>query len=164
MSKRLKNTAELAVYREKQLRTQLGVDPITGRMILAPVTDHDHVSGHCRKILDRSTNTVEGKVTNAFRRYFSHIDRKEWPDILTALADYWRQDFRNNPLYPTHINVELRKYKLLPSAKQCAIVRSIGGKEENCKNAKVRTLFVRKHLLKKDLTIEELFSTIPDTE
>ena len=164
MSKRLKNTAELAVYRERQLKEQMGVDPITGRVIFAPVTDHDHVTGHCRAILDRSTNTVEGKVTNAFRRYFSHIPRDEWPDILQSLSEYWRRDFRNNPLYPTHINVELRKYKVLPSAKQSAIVRFIGGKEEHCKNAKVRTMYVRKYLLKQDLTIEELFKQIPDLE
>ncbi|GEM_PF-1320714 len=49
-------------YREMMSSLQDGKDPITGTRLNSPCIDHDHDTGTCRLVLNRSTNTFEGKV------------------------------------------------------------------------------------------------------
>jgi len=43
-------------------KQQEGKDWITGASLHSPCIDHDHDTGLCRLILNRATNTFEGKV------------------------------------------------------------------------------------------------------
>lgn len=49
-------------YRAMMAEQQEGKDWITGVSLSNPCIDHDHETGLCRLILNRSTNTFEGKV------------------------------------------------------------------------------------------------------
>ncbi|MBL5911034.1 hypothetical protein JBO41_03245 [Enterobacter asburiae] len=70
-----------SAYREMMTAEQNGIDFITGRPLTDPVIDHDHDPDkrHCRLILNKSTNTIEGD----FNRILSGIaDRKEFTSLL----------------------------------------------------------------------------------
>jgi len=49
-------------YRTMMAEQQEGKDWITGASLSTPCIDHDHDTGLCRLILNRATNTFEGKV------------------------------------------------------------------------------------------------------
>ena len=49
-------------YRAMMAEQQEGKDWITGARLTVPCIDHDHETGLCRLILNRATNTFEGKV------------------------------------------------------------------------------------------------------
>ncbi|ELY3608479.1 MULTISPECIES: hypothetical protein [Enterobacteriaceae] len=68
-------------YREMMTAAQNGIDFITGRPLTDPVIDHDHNPDkrHCRLILNKSTNSIEGD----FNRILSRIaDREDFTSRL----------------------------------------------------------------------------------
>ncbi|HKN04112.1 MAG TPA: hypothetical protein VJY31_09230 [Buttiauxella sp.] len=68
-------------YREMMTAEQNGIDFITGRPLTDPVIDHDHDPDkrHCRLILNKSTNSIEGD----FNRILSGIaDREDFTSLL----------------------------------------------------------------------------------
>ena len=114
MARKLKYK-EIKPYRETALKKQKGIDPISGLLITDPVLDHDHKTGHVRQVLQREINAFEGKVINAFNRYFKHlgVHREE---AVIRLVEYWSLDFSKNPIHPKHLTDKdklLRKYKRL---------------------------------------------------
>ena len=73
---RLKNNKDAATFRNKQLKAQGYIDPITGEKIdpKDAVLDHAHFGEQrCRGVLHRECNSWEGKVQNAFNRYMKHL-------------------------------------------------------------------------------------------
>lgn len=73
-----RNPAKLAQrsasdYRKMMIAEQDGRDFITGSPLTNPVIDHDHRTGHCRLILNRVTNAIEGD----FNRILSRIAYRE---------------------------------------------------------------------------------------
>lgn len=114
MAKKLKHK-EIKLYREAALKKQKGIDPISGLPITDPVLDHDHKTGHVRQVLQREVNAFEGKVINAFNRYFKHLGVSK-EDAVIQLVEYWGQDYSENPIHPKHLTDKdklLRKYKRL---------------------------------------------------
>lgn len=70
-----------SAYREMMTAAQNGIDFITGRPLTNPVIDHDHDPDkrHCRLILNKSTNSIEGD----FNRILSGIaDREDFTPLL----------------------------------------------------------------------------------
>lgn len=73
-----RNPAKLAQrsasdYRKMMTDAQNGRDFITGSPLTDPVIDHDHRTGHCRLILNRVTNAIEGD----FNRILSRVAYRE---------------------------------------------------------------------------------------
>ena len=99
--RRLRAGKELKEYRERELRNQGGVDPITGLRIDAPCLDHDHEAGCVRSVLQRESNAFEGKVYNAWRRYIRHLG-VPFERALLGLVSYHERDYSLNPLHPKH--------------------------------------------------------------
>ena len=100
----------LAEYRERQLEKQMGFDPITGTKITAPTLDHDHESGHCRKVLQREVNSAEGKMYNAWKRYIRHLGIP-FTAFLMGLVRYHQTDFTANPIHPEHKTSEEKRIR-----------------------------------------------------
>ena len=127
MRKRLKNSKEAAKYRQELLKSQKGLDPIIKEKIQDPVLDHNHKGEQeCRAVLDRTVNSFEGKVQNAFDRYIKHLTDKDLPTVLRNLADYYESDFSENAIHHTALTVDVNKFKRMPAAKQIAILKSFG--------------------------------------
>lgn len=117
--KRLHSSEEAAIYRAGLLKSQSGIDPIIKKAIKDPVLDHQHFGNqYCRGVLERTVNSFEGKVYNAYQRYVKHHTAETLPNILRNLADYLEADYSANKIHHTAINVDLGKFKSLPATKQ----------------------------------------------
>lgn len=126
MRKRLKNSKEAATCRNEMLKKQKGLDPITKEKITDPVLDHNHGSEQeVRAVLDRTVNSFEGKVQNAFLRYIRHLTDKDLPTILRNLADYYEADYSETPIHHTALTVDVNKFKRLTAAQQCSVLESL---------------------------------------
>ena len=124
---RLKNSSEAAKYRHELLKKQKGLDPITKEKVTDPVLDHNHKGEQeCRAVLDRTVNSFEGKVQNAFDRYIKHLTDKNLPTILRNLADYYEQDYSETAIHHTALTIDVKKFKALPAAQQCSVLESFG--------------------------------------
>lgn len=108
MSGRIKYT-EVAAHREKLLKKQRGICPLC-RLEIEPdnaALDHCHDTGHVRAVLHKQCNRVEGRVLRWARR-----TGKTDPDTyLRNLLRYWKRDFSNNPIHPTHGKKKRRRRK-----------------------------------------------------
>lgn len=91
----------LEPYRNKLLKEQNGLDPITGQTITDPVVDHDHSTGAVRAVLQRWNNGVLGRVENWAGRIGGGIDPVLY---LRAVADYleFHQKYPRDVTYHTH--------------------------------------------------------------
>ncbi len=93
--------SDIKPFREKLLKKQRGIDPITGLMITDPVLDHDHASGAVRCVLQREVNSGEGKVWNSYKRFIRPLG-VSYDVFLKGLIKYSNTDYSNNPIHPTH--------------------------------------------------------------
>lgn len=125
--KRLKDSKDAAVYRKSALEEQNNIDPIINEVIKDPVLDHNHYGEQeVRAVLDRTVNSFEGKVFNAYLRYVKHLTDKDISTVLRNLADYYERDTSTNPIHHTALTVDVKKYKALPAKQQCDILESLG--------------------------------------
>lgn len=102
---------EIKTHRNKLLRQQKGICPLCKTEILEheATLDHDHVSGHCRKVLHRSCNQVEGRILSWIKR--SRISKDQELLFLKNLVRYWSINFTNEPLHPNHLTEKETKIK-----------------------------------------------------
>ena len=94
-------TKEIKDYRLAQLKRQRHKCPLCGERIeeAEATLDHCHVTGHVRKVLHRSCNAAEGKILHWAKvrsRGDDHIL------FLRNLIKYWKSDFSDTPVHPTH--------------------------------------------------------------
>lgn len=143
MRKRLKNSAEAAKCRNEMLSAQNHIDPIIKETIIDPVLDHNHKGEQeVRAVLDRTVNSFEGKVHNAYLRYIKHLTDKDISTVLRNLADYYERDNFDTPIHHTALTVDVKKFKSLPAKQQCDILESFGEIPES--NVKKRCNQARK--------------------
>lgn len=127
MRKRLKNSKDAAICRNDMLESQSWVDPITKEKIVDPVLDHNHGSEQeVRAVLERTVNSFEGRVKNAYHRYIKHLTDKDLPTVLRNLADYYESDYSANPIHHTALSVDVNKFKRLPASQQCSVLGALG--------------------------------------
>ena len=101
---------DLKLYREIQWEKQSGICPICNTYIEKEdaVLDHSHVTGHCRTVLHRNCNQLEGKIVTSFKRFLGYKDEIDIFTILKNLITYLKKDYSNNPIHPTELT-ELEK-------------------------------------------------------
>lgn len=113
---------ELAQYRAELLEKQdykcaLCKQPLT---LDAAVADHDHSTGHIRGICHSHCNRVEG-VLNGWLKG-CRVSAVQW---LINLIDYWRHDYSDNPIYPSHPNDQTKKFKRLTKRDMIVLLEEI---------------------------------------
>lgn len=130
--KRLKNSKEAGTYRNELLKKQKNIDPITKEVIKDAVLDHQHFGDQkCRGVLQRESNSFEGRVANSYKRFLSHITDKSLSEVLRNLADYLEQDVSDKPIHHTALTVDVNKFKSLPADRQREILISLGLEPES---------------------------------
>lgn len=67
------------------------------------VLDHDHNTGHCRAVLCRGCNALEGIVTNNRPRCLL-TDNDKMARWLSKYLEYVNADYSHQPLHSTHKN------------------------------------------------------------
>ncbi len=111
-------------FREKLLKEQNYIDPITNEVITNPTLDHDHVTGHIRMVLDRNVNQFEGRIINYYNRLIKYKNLPiTLPNILRNLALYLEKDFSNTPYHPDHLLLITRKFRGFRKEEQEAILK-----------------------------------------
>ena len=105
---------EVKALRQKLLQEQAYICPLCGTEIFEgeDTLDHDHRTGHVRRVLHRSCNAAEGKVLSWCKR--SGADFPE--DFLFGILEYWGNDYSGNPIHPHHLSddeKELRRLRKL---------------------------------------------------
>ena len=101
-------TTDIKAYREEQLSID-PICPLCGKEIQRDeaTLDHCHVSGLVRRVLHRSCNSSEGRILHWAKR-----SRATDPvDYLERLLRYWKDDYAENPIHPTHGKPLRRKRK-----------------------------------------------------
>lgn len=136
------HTKDIKAYRDKQLKKQKGICPILGTKIQPgqEALDHNHKTGHCRMVLDRQANALEGKIINALSRFIRNPD--DFAGVLERLVEYWEGDYTANPLHPKYLiqeEKELRRLKKLKKSvkkdeTKAQYTDKIQKLEENIKN------------------------------
>lgn len=90
---------EVKEYRLKVLKEQRGVCPmcLTNIQSGQDTLDHDHNTGHVRRVLCRNCNQIEGRVLNWVKKAYCT------PEVFLAnLALYWSEDYSRNVYHPNH--------------------------------------------------------------
>jgi len=90
---------EVKEFRKKLLAEQKGICPLCMTTIKSgeDTLDHDHGTGHVRRVLCRNCNQIEGRVLSWLRRSYTTP-----LEFLRRLTQYWDTDYRNNPYHPNH--------------------------------------------------------------
>lgn len=119
----------IRAFREKLLKEQNYIDPITNEVINNGQMDHSHNinEGYLRKVLTRESNMLLGKIENYYHRY---LRGKNLPitlsDILRNIAIYLEQDYSKMPIHPKHINVLISRFRSLKKEQQELILKEKG--------------------------------------
>ena len=123
---RIKNSEEAAVYRDALAIKQNNIDPITKSTLIDKVLDHQHFGDQkCRGVLNRNTNTFEGRVYNTWIRYIKNYTDLSLSEVLRNLADYLEEDYSSNKIHHTAIVVDTNKFKSLPSLDQRYLLENL---------------------------------------
>lgn len=104
---------EIKLHRNNLLKKQKGICPLCKTEILEEeaTLDHDHGTGHCRRVLHRSCNQVEGRILSWIRR--SRVSAGKERMFLQNLVRYWGADFTGEPLHPSHLTDTEQKVQAL---------------------------------------------------
>ena len=98
---------EIKEWRDKLLKRQKGVCPLCKQELLPEdaVLDHCHVTGHIRGALHGGCNRAEGKAINWIYRTKSD----DPVEFAKNLAKYWKKDYSELPIHPTHKTPEEKR-------------------------------------------------------
>ncbi|WP_312953689.1 endonuclease domain-containing protein [Atlantibacter hermannii] len=87
--------------------------------------DHNHHTGAMRGLLHPLCNTFEGKVTGLM--YRAGLKGKvDFADVLANLAKYWRQDYQDNPVHPSFVLDQSKKFAKFTREKMIKELNSVG--------------------------------------
>jgi hypothetical protein len=131
---------DLKVIREKWVQEQDGYCPLFGKQYPAEdfVVDHLHKlksqdpdesgKGICRGATHFQANSIEGKISNAFKRYGGdkHIDLITF---LRNLADYLEYNKSNDQEKYIHPSEKPKALKLMKSSYN-SLVKAVGTKQK----------------------------------
>jgi len=88
--------------------------------------DHNHHTGNMRGLLHPLCNSIlEGKVAGLMYRA-GLKGKADFPSVLRNLADYWEQDYSNNPVHPNFINDQSKKFAKLTREKMIQVLNKEG--------------------------------------
>ena len=129
---RLRDSNEAAKYRDEIAFKQADIDPITKSKLIDKVLDHQHYGDQrCRGVLNRNTNTFEGKVYNNYCRFIKNSTNLSLPDILRNLADYLEKDYSSNMIHHSALTIDTKQFSNLPAEIQKEILLKFGLQGKN---------------------------------
>lgn len=110
-TRRLKNRDELIQLRDKLLKEQGGLCTLCGNPIALgdASLDHDHKTGHCRSVLHKWCNALEGRIMG----WANRVKGIPPTDFLLAVIRHQLRYYDHMPIHLTHkTEVEKKILKL----------------------------------------------------
>lgn len=151
--------AELKAERERLIKEQQGIDPITKQPFKEVIcVDHDHTSQHIRGALNRNSNAFEGLVFNAYKRCLSWLTDAPLPIVLHNLAEYLEKDYSDNPYHTTFPKKLKTEFNKLSSVQQNEVLAQLGYDKGN--NPKQRKDLFAKLTLDRELGYNTIMQAI----
>lgn len=163
MTKDLYTTKDVADVRQKLLKDQNNIDPITKQVIpeKQAVLDHDHKTQFVRAVLSTHCNIALGKIENLWCRYLSWWYTGTLPQFLRGCADYIEFHESQKPVYthPAWLKKIKTEFKKLKATEQSTLLVQMGA-DGNQTNLEQRLKSFTKLLLQKKITFKELLGNI----
>lgn len=161
MSEHLYTPSDVKRVKDRLAKEQNGIDPILKEPFKETlVCDHDHSTQHVRAALNRNSNAFEGKVWNAYIRCLKWLSDKPLSEILRNLAEYYEQDYSQNPLHPGFLKRLCTDFASLNEAGKKEVLHLMHQPQGS--NATERKALFRKALLSKKFTFFEVKELIEE--
>ena len=159
MTECLYNQKDIARVRQKLLKEQGNVDPLT--MMEIPegkaVLDHNHDTQYVRAVLHRQTNAALGKIENIWTRYLSYWYNGDLKSFLRQAATYLEKEDDKRWVHPKWLaKVKTEFNKLTAKQKDYVLVFF----DVNGKNDTERKLLFNKSLNTKQYSFKEIMEYI----
>jgi hypothetical protein len=135
-------TNDITNWRNKLIKEQNGLDPITGEPFTGRVClDHDHArtgesAQRVRGVLSQASNTVEGKIKAIYYRYLAYATDQPLHVILRNLSEYYQKDNQHLPLHPAWIKTATAAFSGLSEPSKALVLGELG--KANAGNSLVR--------------------------
>lgn len=107
----VRGSKQIAELREKLIKEQNGIDPLTGEPLRKPVLDHCHLDGCCRGVLESFINMFEGRILKTWMKYCNDHTDTSLSVVLRNLADYLEKDWLNMPLHGAYVDDQAKFIK-----------------------------------------------------
>ena len=154
MTRDLFNVKDVKEVRELLVQEQEQLDKLTLSLMHPSqyVLDHNHQNLFVRGVLNRATNSMLGKIENAFNRYIRHWYTGSLSNFLRQAATYLEQppDERyRHPHWQKQLKVQFNK---LSEGQKRSVLESLG--KPDGKNSKERKDIFSKIILDRALGYE----------
>ncbi len=117
---------DIKKLRDKYLKEQEGIDPITLLDIQNPALDHDHSSTFIRGVLDRDSNQVLGKIESSIKRWLNGVQIPIY-DLLRRFADYLENNKSTEQIiHPKSVSLLVKRFNRMKSEDQDFILTEHG--------------------------------------
>lgn len=158
----LYTTKDVAVVRAQLIEEQESLCALTRTEILPrqAVTDHNHQSLFVRGVLNRATNSVLGKIENAYARYLAHWWKGSLSDFLRLAANYLEEPDNLRWRHPHWIKKVKTSFNKLNEAQKSKVLIGLG--YEDGANGKARKEIFAKVVLDRELGYEVINNKIKD--
>lgn len=107
------------------------------------VLDHDHDTGHCRAVLCRGCNALEGIVTNNRPRCLL-ADNDKMARWLSNYLEYVNADYSHQPLHSTHKNAAEKKAASYEKSRKKLVAARIASNPTAADSIKAKEKALRK--------------------
>jgi len=157
-------TSDVTHWREKLLKEQNGLDPITKEKITSRAClDHDHAktgdnAQRVRGVLSSPVNIFEGKVKAVYHHYLKYATEQPLNVILRNLAAYYERDNSHLPLHTSWVKTVQASFSSLPEPKKALVLKELG--KENGGNALARKKIFLDCVKSKKLSYTQLMELI----
>lgn len=105
---------DIKAYKTQEIKVKGNLCPVlkVSLEVSNTVLDHDHTTGYCRQVIDRNLNQLLGKIESNYKRFIGVKMQlnNPLPHLLRNLADYIEKDYSRNPLHPSWIDLEIRRF------------------------------------------------------
>jgi hypothetical protein len=156
LTRDLFNVKDVKEVRELLVQEQEQLDKLTLSLMHPSqyVLDHNHQNLFVRGVLNRATNSMLGKIENAFNRYIRHWYTGSLSNFLRQAATYLEQppDERyRHPQWQKQLKVQFNK---LSEGQKRTVLESFG--KPDGKNSKERKDVFAKIVLNRDYGYEKI--------
>lgn len=159
-TKDLYNVKDVKEVRELLITEQDGYDLLTLSKVLPnqQVLDHNHKNLFVRGVLNRATNSMVGKIENAFNRYMKHWYTGTISNFLRQCAEYLERKDDTRYRHSHWQKVVKTEFNKLNEAQKKSVLLFFGTEEG--RNAKERKELFAKIALNRDYGYEKIITTI----
>lgn len=133
----LKNK-DIKILRNRWLKEQDNLDPISRKLIKFPTLDHSHKNTYCRGVLDSTSNQWLGKVENSAKRFmYETLESTSLRELLSNLIEYLDHNKESLKIvHPREISLTIRRFSRQSLKTQSRALEALG--VTSSKNSKLK--------------------------